>query len=225
MANSTQGLLKAIEGFQGEHQSSPAHKPIVDQLKQVYKDIQKGQSSPDSPGRQAALQAMKDSGQKDFPSESGHDLGWNNVESQKDGATPIAAEVVDAAGGKHGPDDRLTGTAAVRSDSNRLTGVKGSVPPGALAIRQAAAARELGRLGNDNSKSNESVKTPPDAKTTVPTPSTKAGSSANAQRIMAAAGKPMEPQPTQIDQNPFSQKKGNSFAAASAKAKAALVKA
>jgi hypothetical protein len=45
---------------------------------------------------------------------------------------------------------------------------------------------------------------------------------------MAAAGKPMEPQPTQIDQAPFAQniqqKKGNSFAAASQKARAAMAR-
>lgn len=147
MSKSTPGLLKAIEGYTGEHQGSKRHEPIVSQLKKVVSDIHRGSepAGESSPGKQAANSAAAKSFQDEMGAEVNHSGGRGNRVSNEPGKAGAPDPLADIAG-PDGRDDRMTGVAAVRSSGNRESTLPSSgLAPGSAEIRRIAAERELAR--------------------------------------------------------------------------------
>ena len=138
-SKSTPGLLKAIEGYTGEHAGSKEHEPIVSQLKRVVNDIHKGSepAGKSSPGRAAAEGAASRSFQDRMPAEANHDGGRGNKYSNAPGKAGALEQVADIAG-PDGRSDHLTGVAAVKSAGNRQSNLPSSGLPPGTAIRYKA---------------------------------------------------------------------------------------
>jgi len=220
-SKSTPGLLKAIEGYTGEHAGSKEHEPIVSQLKRVVSDIHKG-SAPageSSPGRSAAQDAASKSFQDRMPAEAGHDGGRGNKYSNAPGEAGAPDPLADIAG-PDGRSDHLTGVAAVKSAGNRQSNLPSSgLPPGTAEIRRIAAEREMSRKdthmnpnahkgGDDNKKSMPPGEGYPVSKRLgdVEAPAAvRSGSQPEGDRAERDAGKPPEQPPVRVPQqrDPF----------------------
>jgi hypothetical protein len=219
-SKSTPGLLKAIEGYTGEHAGSKEHEPIVSQLKRVASDIHKGSApSESSPGRAAAQDAASKSFQDRMPAEAGHDGGRGNKYSNAPGQAGAPEQIADIAG-PDGRSDHLSGVAAVKSAGNRQSNLPSSgLPPGTAEIRRIAAEREMSRKdthmkpgahkgGDDNKRSMPPGEGYPVSKRIgdVEAPAAvRSGSQPEGDRAERDSGKPPEQPPVRVPQqrDPF----------------------
>lgn len=221
MSKSTPGLLKAIEGYTGEHQGSKRHEPIVSQLKKVVSDIHRGSepAGESSPGSQAASSAAAKSFQDKMGAEVNHSGGRGNRITNEPGKAGAPDPLADIAG-PDGRDDHLTGVAAVHSAGNRKSVLPSSgLAPGTSEIRRIAAERELSRKdthmkpgahkpGDDNKKSMPAGEGFPPASRIGDSPAPGAvatGTEPEGDRAARESGKPSESPPVRVPQqrDPF----------------------
>ncbi len=134
-----QALLAAIEGYKGGQGGLKEHELIMGHLDRIHREAEAGHASDhgDSPGkREAGLAA----GQRELPSERGHDGGDNNLKSNDKSPFPLGEpEIGDPAKGE---ESKLSATGAVRTQGNRFSQTPG--PPahsGATSFRTVAATR------------------------------------------------------------------------------------
>jgi hypothetical protein len=219
-SKSTPGLLAAIQGYEGEHGSSPQHEPIVSQLKKVVADIHRGSepAGDSSPGKAAASDAARRSFQDQMGAEVNHSGGGGQKTSNAPGKATPPDPLADIAG-PDGRDDHLTGTAAVKSGGELDSNLSGKgMAPGTSDIRRIAAERELarkdthmktdGKGGDDNKRSNAPGPAAPSAKRIgeAPAPAAVAtGKEPEGDRAAREASKQPEPPPVRVPQqrDPF----------------------
>jgi hypothetical protein len=233
-SKSIPALLKAVEGYSGEHGSSKEHKPIAEQLKAAVAQIHadQGEEARESPGKTAANQAARDT----MASEASHGAGDGQKRSNKPGEANAPDPLVDIAG-PDGRNDHLTGVAAVNSAGTRRSNLPSSgLPPGPAEIRRIAAQREMarpdsrmkpdGKPGEDNKKTNPPGEGYPAAGRIgdVKTAPIRPGSHAEADRAGSESDKQPEDAPPRVSQQPDQfVGAGNAFQKARKQATAKLV--
>lgn len=134
-------LLAAIEGYRGAHGGEQGHEDIMGHLDRVHKEVLSGKAKNhgDSPGkREVGLAA----GQRELPSERGHDGGDGNVKSNKPSEfTPQAEGPGNPAPGRW-EERKLTAAGPPPSEGNRFSTKPSSPPPsGATSFRTIAAQK------------------------------------------------------------------------------------